>query len=504
VKYDAVIIGAGTAGLACALRLSSEGKRVVVLERQALPGGYATNFQRRGFTFESSVHCVDGLEEGSQVRDFLEESGVAQNIEFLPLNNFARIIYPEHDFILDFNHQDFKALLEGGFPREKDNINRLFRLFDIFYAQFDNWCASCLPEAFKIILSPVIYPKVTRISAYTIEQLLDGYLKDEKLRAILTDIWRFMGLPPSRLCAFYFLLVFRGYYYSHNFYVKRGFSRIFRLMVEKIEENGSKVIFNTTANKIITDKSTRVRSVITEKNEEFRANAVISNANAVDTLTAMPDNPSIKEEYLKRVSPLEKSISAVQLYLGLSVPAKQLGMNNFMFSINTTYNHDENFAYSFKGDYDKCSLELLDHAQIDPTLVPGGKGSLTIMTLDSYSNWMSLKGNEYSQKKGEVTAKFILRAQKYLPELSRYIEAAELATPRTMERYTLSPEGAIYGFAQTVRQSGINRLPQATKIKGLFLAGAWTRPGGGVHACFVSGLSAAELALRFLHNKRIE
>jgi phytoene dehydrogenase-like protein len=67
-----------------------------------------------------------------------------------------------------------------------------------------------------------------------------------------------------------------------------------------------------------------------------------------------------------------------------------------------------------------------------------------------------------------------------------------------MYRYTLTPEGAIYGFSHTIMQSGIFRLDQKTRIKGLFLAGAWTRPGAGVHACFISGIDAAELTFKYL------
>ena len=38
-KYDIAIIGSGLGGLACGHILSSEGYRVLILEREAQPGG---------------------------------------------------------------------------------------------------------------------------------------------------------------------------------------------------------------------------------------------------------------------------------------------------------------------------------------------------------------------------------------------------------------------------------------------------------------------------------
>jgi len=186
------------------------------------------------------------------------------------------------------------------------------------------------------------------------------------------------------------------------------------------------------------------------------------------------------------------------VYLGLKVPAKSLGMGHFMFSVNDSYEHDENYNFCLNADYDKCPFSLVDHAQIDPTLAPLGKGSLLIMVLDKYRNWYNLEDAEYQKKKIEVADKLISRAEKYLPGLKENIEIMEVATPMTMARFGSSPEGAIYGFAQSVSQSGINRLSQKTKVRGLFLAGAWTRPGDGVHGCFDSGIDAADLALRLL------
>lgn len=498
MEYDAIVIGAGVGGLVCALKLSCLGKRVLLIEKQPVPGGFATTFSRKGFIFESAVHCVDALTENEEIRDFLEESGITKGVSFISLNDFARIIYPEHDFIADFKQDNFISTLKDKFPHETKNIDRLFREFDKFHKQFNKFYLSKLPDFVKLIISPVFYPLIIKASICTAGQFIDKYIQDAKLKAIITDIWRFAGLPPSRLSALYFLLVFECYYYNSSCYVKGGFMKLFKVMAERIRETGSEVKFNTTVTKIITQQGKRVKSVITDKGEQFDAKVIISNANAIDTLTSMLDDDTIKAGYRKKLESLEKSVSAFQIYLGLDIPARDLGMTNAIISVNTTYNHEDNLNYSLRGDYDICSLELVDHSQIDPSLAPQGKGTLLIMTLDSYANWSNLAEDEYKKKKIEAANKLIMRAEKYLPGLSGHIEVMEIATPKTMSRFGSSPEGAIYGFAQTIEQSGINRLAQKTKIKGLFLAGAWTEPGGGIHACFLSGIDAADLAMKQL------
>jgi len=496
-EYDAIIIGAGVGGLFSALKLSSAGKKVLLIEKQPIPGGFATTFSRKGFIFESSLHCVDAMGEDGEMREFLEESGLDKEVNFIELNDFARIIYPEHDFVADFNKGNLITFLKKSFPQEIKNLDKLFCEFESFYVQFDRFYNSKLPEWLNFIICPFLYPRIIKMSLLTVEQLIGRYIKDEKLKGIIGDIWRFAGLPPNRLSAFYFLLVFQGYFYNPAVYIRGGFARLFSAIVKKIKENGSEVKFNTTVQKIITDKNTAA-AVVTQNQEEFKARVIISNANAIDTLTVLLDSEEIKANYRPKLSSLEKSISAFQVYLGLSIPPRELGMEHALYSINTTYNHDDSFNYSRCGNYDLCGIELVDHTRIDPGLVPQGKGTLLIMTLDNYANWSDLKEEEYQRKKNEVAIKLIARAEEYLPGLSQHIEVMEAATPKTMARYGLSPEGAIYGFAQTVGQSSINRLGQKTKIKGLILAGAWTRPGAGVHACFVSGIDAADLALRQL------
>jgi prolycopene isomerase len=100
------------------------------------------------------------------------------------------------------------------------------------------------------------------------------------------------------------------------------------------------------------------------------------------------------------------------------------------------------------------------------------------------------------QLKTETAWIFIRRAEKYLPGLSEHIEVMEVGSPRTMEHYTLNPRGTIFGWDNTPDQSMLKRLKQKTPIKNLYLAGAWTFPGGGQSAVIASGIQAGNAILR--------
>ena len=61
-RWDAVVIGSGIGGLCCAGALAARGRKVLVLEQGASPGGYLTSFRRGDFTFDSAVDCFAGLD----------------------------------------------------------------------------------------------------------------------------------------------------------------------------------------------------------------------------------------------------------------------------------------------------------------------------------------------------------------------------------------------------------------------------------------------------------
>ncbi len=82
------------------------------------------------------------------------------------------------------------------------------------------------------------------------------------------------------------------------------------------------------------------------------------------------------------------------------------------------------------------------------------------------------------------------------------IEYSEVGSPKTIQRYTLNPEGTPYGFAQTPHQSIANRIKQRGVLKGLYYASAWTLPGGGFTGAINSGYRCASDIL-YAEKKRI-
>jgi all-trans-retinol 13,14-reductase len=121
---------------------------------------------------------------------------------------------------------------------------------------------------------------------------------------------------------------------------------------------------------------------------------------------------------------------------------------------------------------------------------------LNIIALQGYDHWKEyeadyLKGNKtaYRAEKERIASILIKKVEEtLLPGLSSAIEVKEIATPLTNVRYTGNYRGAIYGWDQTVANSGQRRLPHATPIQNLYLAGAWTRPGHGYGGVIWSGL----------------
>jgi prolycopene isomerase len=86
-------------------------------------------------------------------------------------------------------------------------------------------------------------------------------------------------------------------------------------------------------------------------------------------------------------------------------------------------------------------------------------------------------------------------AGRYIPELENHILFIESGSPATLLRYTQNYQGAAYGWDVSPPQTGTARIQNQSPVKGLYFAGHWTAPGGGVYGVSISGVQAAQKVL---------
>jgi prolycopene isomerase len=139
-----------------------------------------------------------------------------------------------------------------------------------------------------------------------------------------------------------------------------------------------------------------------------------------------------------------------------------------------------------------------------PSYSPQGKNTISLITLQGYNHWEKYEADyrqgrkaAYRAEKERIADILIRRAEeRVLPGLSKAIEIREIGTPLTNLRYTGNYRGSIYGWDQTLDNSGMRRMAHTTPIANLYLSGAWTRPGGGYGAVLMSGIDCFKEATR--------
>jgi len=91
-----IVIGAGIGGLTAGALLAHRGYSVLIFDQGIVPGGCASTFQRRGFTFDVGATQVAGLEPGGIHHRIFKELGIELNSPpRLPVIPLVPFFYPK-------------------------------------------------------------------------------------------------------------------------------------------------------------------------------------------------------------------------------------------------------------------------------------------------------------------------------------------------------------------------------------------------------------------------
>jgi len=482
-KYDYIIIGAGIGGLISATLLSKKGKSVLILEKNSVAGGYATNFKRKDFVFDAGLHIMNGCEKKGTAWRILKQCGILKQIKFIKLDPLYKAIFPKLSIEVR-NLSKFVENLVKIFPKETSGIRHLFYDLSIIHKNISSFENSGTFTG--------DYLKTINISC---TDYLSKYVKNKKLQAIIMQQWQYFGLPPEKLPCFYLAYPLLDYLKNGGYYPLGGAFSITKNLIQSLEKYNAKILLNSEAKKIIFDNAMNIKGVTISNGNTFFCNNIIANIAPKIVMNQLVGKRPFYRGYTKQINSLVPSISAFQIYIGLSIDLKIQYPNNYEFLINSSFNISSDYKNGLKNNMLKAPCSVTIYSNIDNTCSPNTKSVMVVTVFAGYNYWKILSRSDYLHRKNIFANSLLKRTQKIVKFKLSDIESISVATPLTMERYTGNPSGAIYGSEQSSFQAGYRRTDFKSPIKNLYFVGAWTRPGGGITGVMLSGATLAKKLL---------
>lgn len=478
-RLDAVVIGAGLGGLACAARMAREGASVLVVERSGRPGGLTGSFQRLGFSFELSLHLMDAVGPGEPNRAVLDELGVTSALTLCPGAALRREIWPGLDLVVPQGMEPWLDQMATTFPAERGGLAAL--------AQAGRLAHAAQQEPWRVGDNPMLSEARRRTAA----QVVDGLVHDPRLRAVLDSFssgW--LGLPLDQLSALHFLVPWYSYQAFTAAYPLGGSAALVQALVDQLEAHGGKVSLGCAARRIIVDQR-KAKGVELVDGRRVHARTVISSASPLSTFHDLVEPGCLEPRYRAKIEGLDASVSCVRVWLGLDGPREDVEPTSYLVCL-----------------HGKCARERIDAAQQDisvvlpsslgPQHVPAGRDVVAITLLLPGEAWRA-RGAERKGEREDMVETLVQRVETALvPDLRKRAIVREVATPETFERFAAAPGGGIYGMHTRVGAAQGWRLGAGTPVDGLWLAGASVEPGAGVTSVLRSGCALGRaLSSRF-------
>ncbi|MBU1659077.1 NAD(P)/FAD-dependent oxidoreductase [bacterium] len=462
-----VVIGAGLGGLTAGALLSKKGFQVTVLEQHNIVGGCATTFKRKGgFVCEVGLHEMDGLYTDKVKNEIFKELGVYENIEFVKPNEFFRVKTDTVDFIMPDNIQGAKISLKNKYPECEKSIDNYFSLIQTIYFKLEKLSNMKWDD---IVFFPLKYYEIIQYKNKSVREVFDDIFKNEELKLILNANIGYYHDNADTLSFFLHALAQYSYFNGGGWFIKGGSKKLSDYLASVIRQNGGTVFTNADVIKIDV-RSKSVRYVKKHEEQILEYDILISNISPMQTYAMA----NIEYENKK-----ELGNSILSVYLGFSKNLKDVyGEGAYSsFFLKNIQNIDD-YNQSTKRDIQDRGFVFVDYSQIDAGLTSQEKSFGVMCTTDYLSDWDNLDTKQYLQKKEQILHAFVAELELHYPNIKEYIEFAEAATAKTMQRYLKTPNATAYGFAPTVKQFFKIPKSKSKKLSNLYFVGQWVLGGG--------------------------
>ena len=468
-QYDTIVIGAGIAGLAVALRLRRKGAHVLVLEKNAKVGGKMNEYESQGFRWDSGPslftlpHLVDELyalyqknpenyytysKEEEACRYFFED---ATEITFY--TNWERL-RDEVQTKLKLNPRALELYLERS-AKKYETVGSMFLEHSIHKL-------NQLPFGQLVRQAPQFAGANLWTSLHKHNK---RNLKHPKLVQIFDRYATYNGSNPYKASGVLSMIP----HLEQNigtFFPKKGMRSIVEGLYELAKEAGVEFEMETS----VTSCTTTATGYKVEAAQTYESKRVIC---AIDCVTFYK-NIFKNQALLKRYQKQERSSSALIFYWGVQKQFPKLGLHNIFFSED----YRQEFAQIF--DQKKVPIDgtIYVHisAKVNAADAPEGGENWFVMLNTPAGATI----DDALQQK--IKTALLKRLERRLgTSIADHIVTERVWTPKGIDADTGSYMGALYGASSNSKLAALTRHPNFLKqYKGLYFCGGTVHPGGGI------------------------
>lgn len=495
-KKRVIVVGAGVAGLASAIRLQHAGYEVEIYEKEALPGGRMNRLSFAGYTFDLGPTIVMMPE---LYRELFTHCGRNPD-DYIPmerLDPMYRVTFsdqPDQPYDVSSELTKLTGLLERiseddveGFFHYLYEINRRFLVAkrDIIQRPFRH------PRDFYNL--PMLAKAMKLKTFDTADQFISKYIRNERLKQMISFQTLYIGISPLQSPSFYSMIPMIQFLYG-VWFIKGGMYTMAQGMERLFCELGGKIHYNAPVQEIAIEQQRAVGIVVDGRQEP--ADYVMCNADFPYAVKHLVNDRKAKGKYTdQKVDNLKYSCSCFLMYLGLNRKYTETdAVHHFVFSNNLEKNLRDIFAGN---KLDNAFFYLYMASKLDPSLAPEGKDGLYILMPVSNVAVSRYEWNADTVAGYRTLILDQLRAIKGFEQIDQDIVAERCFTPLDFAAKFNAYNGATFGLLPTLSQSNHLR-PQSKSLhcSNLYYTGSSTHPGAGVPIVLLSArIAAGELML---------
>ncbi len=479
------IVGAGLSGLACAIRLAKTGYNVEVYEQNKTAGGKIEELKHDGFRYDTGASILTLPE---LIQDLFEFAG--ENIEdYLKLKKLeinSRFFYSDGS-IIDAFHDNYKfanTIEKITGENSKSIIKYLIRnqkLFDLtagifIFSPFQNIKSIPFVQTIKVIVNIFKLKIFTTMHAFN-----KSWFRDLRVVQLFDRYAIYNGSNPFKAPATLSLIS----HLEHNigsYFPEKGMYQLIKALVTLAEKLGVEFHYKTYVEEIrIENKKVTGLKI---KGNTYKYDIVINNTDVFYTYEKLLKG----HPHPKRIFKQELSCSCIIFYWGMNKKFENLQVHNILFSGN--YKEEFDHVFVKKSLSRDPSIYIYISSKINATDAPNGCENWLVMINapnDEHQDWNQIM----TEAKKSVVNKINILLK---TDIEKCIQFEKYANPATIEKWTSSYKGALYGpsvkniFSIFTRHANFKR-----SMKGLYFAGGTVHPGGGIPLCLASAKIVSEL-----------